>query len=91
MDRYESGKAALNVADGMGVVDDAELDLLADDELFAAYAYLFKHAEMYSQEVDSTMAGDGMKGAAACAADDCYDVAHTRAEELLGRKLERDK
>ena len=88
MQLRDSQRAAEELADELNVTDDQELDTLRADEMFAAWAYIYQQADLYATEVEKTLAGEGMKEAARGAAANARDVATTRAEELLGTRLE---
>lgn len=90
MNRTDTIYAARDLADDLGVDDDQAVDTLASDELFAAYAYLYKQADLYVGEVADTAASATMKSTARCCAADARDVATERAEELLGDSLDRE-
>lgn len=87
MQLRDSQRAAEDLANELDVVDDQALDTLRADEMFAAWAYIYQQADLYAADVEETLAGDAMKEAARVAARGARDVATTRAEELLGRRL----
>lgn len=89
MNQSDSIKAARRLATEIGVDDEQAIDTLASDDLFAAYAYIYEQADIYLDEVESTMAGAEMKSTARRCAADARDVATIRAEELLGRQLDQ--
>jgi hypothetical protein len=88
MQRLDSRRAGEDLANKLGVDDDQEVETLAGDEMFAAWAYIHQQADLYATEVEKTLAGDTMKQMANGAAENAREVATIRAEELLGRKLE---
>lgn len=87
MQRLDSRRAGKDLANKLGVNDDQEVETLAGDEMFAAWAYIYQQANPYAADVEETLAGDAMKDAARVVASGARDVAVTRGEELLGRRL----
>lgn len=90
MNYTESVRAARSLASDLGVEDEEDVETLADDELFAAYALMQEQGDIYANQVESTMAGDLMKEAARGVESGAMTVATIRAEELLGRSLAAD-
>ena len=88
MQRLDARRAGEDLANKLGIDDDQEVETLAGDEMFAAWAYIYQQADLYATEVEKTLAGDTMKQIANGAAENARGVATIRAEELLGRKLE---
>jgi hypothetical protein len=89
MQRLDSQRAGEDLATKLGVDDNQKVETLAGDELFAAWAYIHQEADRYATELEKTLASDTMTQAANTAAENAREVATIRAEELLGRTLER--
>lgn len=90
MNYTESLRAARDLAADLGVENEDDVERLAEDELFAAYALLQEQGDIYASEVERTMAGDVMKEAARGVESGAMTVATIRAEELLARSLVGD-
>ena len=89
MNRIDSLNAARDLADDLDIDDEQFIDeVLVDDEMFAAWAYIYEQASIYVDEVDRTLAVDDMKRAARRAKESARYVAVCRAEDLLGERLD---
>lgn len=88
MKRYESHRAGGDLADDLRITDEQQRDVLRSDETFVAWAYIYQQADLYADDLETTLAGDKMKAAARTSAENARDVAIVRAEELLDRSFD---
>ena len=89
MNRIDSLNAARDLADDLGVDDEQFIDeVLVDDEMFAAWAYIHEQASIYVDDVERTLAADDMKRVARQAKESARYVAVCRAEDLLGEPID---
>ncbi|QOS14118.1 uncharacterized protein HfgLR_25200 (plasmid) [Haloferax gibbonsii] len=84
MNRTESIRAAQSLANDWGIRDEQCVETLATDETFAAYAYLFQQAQLYSGLLEAEGALEEMRGDAHDAVHSLRLVSKARACELLG-------